>query len=90
MTAIAPLLFSNFSQLSLATSQLGITISATANVVQDFFMNVFLNPGQNVVAIGVMAVVVIGAAAGLAFLTKKIYEKCLPKQPPPQDTLQKP
>lgn len=80
MAAIAPLLFSNFSQLSLTTSQLGIMISTTANVVQDFFMNLFLHPSQNIIAIGVMAVVLIGATVGLAFLAKKVYEKCLPTQ----------
>jgi hypothetical protein len=83
MAIIAPVLLAvHFSQAVLPASSVLTTL--VASTVRDFFTNIFMNPGANFYAVIVFAVVPIGIAVGLAFLIKKIYEKCFPPKEPPK------
>lgn len=50
----------------------------TANVVRDFFMNLFLHPGKNYIVVMALCAMTVAACVGLAFLIKMVYEKYSP------------
>jgi hypothetical protein len=64
-------------QYSLVTAVTAVS-TVTAGVVKDFFMQLFLNPGANMMPVMILCGVVIASCVGLAFLIQKVYEKyCL-------------
>ena len=71
--------FSGFTQGTITTMSAASVL--TANVVRDFFMNLFMHPGDHYMAVAIMCVVSIGACVGSAFLIKLLYEKYCPAQP---------
>jgi|GEM_PF-5786048 len=72
-------IFSGFSQGTAALS-LASMAQLTADAVRDFFINLFLHPGENVTALMILCGVTIAAVAGIAFLAKLAYEKSCPEK----------
>jgi hypothetical protein len=64
-----------------ATSVLTAASALTAGVVQDFFTNLFLNPGRSLVLTLIVCIVIAAPIVGLIFLIKKLFEKAFPKEP---------
>ena len=79
MVYFPSLMFTGFTQGAAFTAT-AATSALTANVVRDFFMNIFLHPGENYIAVMVLGGAAIGACIGLAFLVKLVYEKYCPEQ----------
>jgi hypothetical protein len=73
-------LFAGQAMLSTAVTTSMLT-TLTANVVKDFFIQIFLNPGSHFVAVVVICAVAVAPVAGLIFLTKKVYDKYCPDHP---------
>jgi hypothetical protein len=76
MVHLPALLFSGYLQ-TIPVSVVATT-TLTANVIRDFFMNVFLHPGEHTIAVIICCGVVAAPFVGLAFLIKWIYEKYCP------------
>lgn len=76
--AFFPPLLSGSAQLSLTTAATSTMNALMAGAVKDFFINLFMHPGDNSTAVMIMAGVTVAACVGLAFLVMKVYEKCCP------------
>ncbi|MCC5831677.1 MAG: hypothetical protein JJU12_01350 [Chlamydiales bacterium] len=74
--AFIPALLSGSTQLTMTTAH----GSAMALSLNDFFLNLFMNPGENSTAIMIMGGVTVAACVGLAFLIMRLYEKCCPER----------
>ncbi len=66
-----------YSGVTQATTFAATTL--TANIVSDFFRNLFLHPGENYMAMMAVAGVAVVACVGLAFLIKLVYDKYNPE-----------
>jgi hypothetical protein len=75
MAFISPVMFTSFAQMSVVHFATATTTLTTC-AVKDFFLNLFLHPGDHSVAIIIMGGVAVAACVGLAFLIKMIYERC--------------
>lgn len=54
--------------------------SLATTVTKNFFMQLFLNPGDNFIAVLIVCGVVVAPCVGLIFLIKKLYEKYTPER----------
>jgi len=73
MAFIPPLLLANAAPIGLTALTVG-SAAATPAVVDSFFKSLFLNPGNNIIAVGVLLAVPVLLCIALAFLVKKVYE----------------
>lgn len=71
---ISPVVFTSIAQLGLLPVA-NSAISLVAGVIRDFFQNIFLNPGDNYVALLAICGVIVAPCIGIAFLIKVIYDK---------------
>lgn len=73
MAFIPPLLSASAAPIGLTALTMG-GAAATPAVVESFFKSIFLHPGENIVAVGVLIAVPVLLCIALAFLVKKVYE----------------
>ncbi|MCH9625272.1 MAG: hypothetical protein S4CHLAM123_04430 [Chlamydiales bacterium] len=73
MTFIPPLLLASAAPISLTALTVG-SAATTPAVVESFFRSIFLHPGENMIAVGVLIAVPVLLCIALAFLVKKVYE----------------
>jgi hypothetical protein len=74
MSFVTSIFFSGLAPYS--TSTLSTMAGAlSANVIKDFFMNIFMNPGNHFIPVAIFGGVCIAACVGLAYLIKMVYEK---------------
>ena len=71
-------LLSGFTQG--AFTAVGALSTLTANVVRNFFTNLFMHPGDHYMTVVIICAVSVGACIGSAFLIKLVYEKYGPNK----------
>ncbi|NGX61070.1 MAG: hypothetical protein K940chlam9_00550 [Chlamydiae bacterium] len=79
MTLLTPLAtLSSYSVGIAATTTWTTSMATTMSVAKDFFAQIFLHPTDNLIAVGILAVIGGGSIVGLAFLLKLVVEKFCP------------
>ena len=79
MVFFSPVMFAG--QMTVGVSVASTAMGAlTANVAKDFFMGIFMNPGNNFMGVMIVCGVVVATCVGLAFLLKLLFDKCFPKR----------
>jgi hypothetical protein len=79
MGFISPLLLTQVAQMSIVPMTTSATM-LTAMVAKDFFLDLFLNPQNHVIAVMILGGVTVAAFVGSAFLIKLLYDKYHPKK----------
>jgi hypothetical protein len=78
--AFIPPLLSGSAQLTLTSTATSTMTTLMAGTVKDFFLNLFMHPGENSTAVMIMGGLTVAACVGLAFLIMKLYERCCPER----------
>jgi hypothetical protein len=77
---MSPLILSATQVITTTAPEVAVTSLSTAEIAKNFFTGLWMDPLNNVVAIGYLGVPSLGAIAGILFLLKKGYDKAYPSE----------